>query len=67
MVDPALLQQVVNLSPDERRELFEAAQEMLDPALATLIDEREAAAKAAPGEGRDWSAFRTELKEQYGA
>jgi len=64
MVDPALLQQVVSLSPDDRRELFEAAQEALDPALATLIDEREATAKAAPGAGRRWADFRAELREQ---
>jgi hypothetical protein len=66
MVDPALLQQVVSLSPDDRRELFEAAQDALDPGLTAVIDDREAAAKATPGAGRRWDDFRAELRDQYG-
>ncbi|GAA1536395.1 hypothetical protein GCM10009788_44010 [Nocardioides humi] len=66
MVDPVLLEQVVRLSADDRRELFEAAQDALDPALADQIDERQAVAVAEPGAGRTWEHFRAELREQHG-
>jgi hypothetical protein len=66
MVDPALLEQVVRLSPDDRRELFEAAQEALDPDLAARIDERQEVAESEPGAGRQWTEFRAELREQFG-
>jgi len=66
VVDPVLLEQVVRLSPGDRRELFEAAQEALDPDLAALIDAREREAESTPGAGRTWQEFRNELREQYG-
>ena len=67
MIDRALLQQVVSLSADDRRELFEAAQEELDPELSALIDDRERAARTDPGSGRSWTEFRDELRERHGA
>lgn len=66
MVDPVLLQQVVRLSADDRRELFEAAEDVLDPALAALIDERQGVAEAEHRAGGRWDDFRTELRDQYG-
>lgn len=66
MVDPALLEQVVRLSPDDRRELFEAAQDALDPQLSAMIDERQDAAEEQPGSGQPWEDFRVQLRDQYG-
>ncbi len=66
MVDPALLEKVVSLSPEDRRDLFEAVQESIDPELVALIDEREAQALAGSSDTRPWVAFRADLREQYG-
>ena len=66
MVDPALLEKVVSLSPEDRRDLFEAVQDSIDPELAVLIDEREAQALSGSTGTRSWAEFRADLREQYG-
>ncbi len=72
MVDPALLEQVVGLPADERRELIAYVQESLDndersisPELAALIDERVAEAMVNPGAGRTWDEVRASLRERH--
>ena len=71
MVDPVLVEQATSLSVDERLELIGAVWDSIDhatrpvsPAVAALIEERVADAKAQPLDGKPWDEVRRSLRER---